>query len=358
MRIGFVGLGAVVETAYLPALTRLAIADLEIWGHDLDPARQLAGIHGLASLDALLAKPLDLLFITTPSLLHLQTLQAALASEIPLLVVEKPLVAHLAQLGKVEALLADPAYAGRVLALDHWMARRGIQQLLLGQLDAHWQAEDPAQADLPDFTGARLVLLEGYLQEVSGRDDQGHPIALNFATGEADRRELRHPDGVILDIGTHVLTQARELVAALGMEETLQLRVKGMTDRLGVAITRGDLHSAEGRSELFGSLGAIPIHIWLDKYAGPAGGQKGIRVSLADGRQISLDRRGNEELLIVTQGAQRQSWRLNGPLYEHCLASLLTGDGIGKAERIALTRRRLAEVRGLLELQQQVRGPH
>lgn len=358
MQIGFVGLGAVVETAYLPALKRLTIPGLELWGHDVDPARQLMGIHGLPSLGALLAKPLDLLFITTPSLVHLETLIAALASTIPLLVVEKPLVARLDQLEEMEALLADAAQAGRVLALDHWMARRGIQQLLSGQLGAHWQAEDPAQADLPDFTGARLVLLEGYLQEASGRDDQGQPIALNFATGEADRRALRHPDGVILDIGTHVLTQARELVAALGEDESLQLKARGVTDRLGQAIARGDLHSAEGRAELLGSLGSIPLHIWLDKYAGPAGGQKGIRASLADGRQISLDRCGSEERLTLTQGAVSRSWRLSGPLYDHCLAGLLTGEGMGKAERIGLTRRRLAEVRALLELQQQVRGPH
>jgi hypothetical protein len=60
----------------------------------------------------------------------------------------------------------------------------------------------------------------------------------------------------------------------------------------------------------------------------------------------------------LTQGAVSRSWRLSGPLYDHCLADLLTGEGMGKAERIALTRRRLAEVRALLELQQQVRGPH
>lgn len=363
MQIGFMGLGAVVETAYLPALKRLALAnlelaELEIWGYDRDPARQLAGIHGLPSLDALLARPLDLLFVTTPSQDHLATLSAALASAIPLLVVEKPLVARLDQLESLEALLAEPGYAGRVLALDHWMARTGIQQLLSGQLGAHWQPEDPAQGNPPDMSGARLVRLEGYLQEASGQDEQGRPIALNFATGEADCRTLRHPDGVILDIGTHVLAQARELVAALGLDDSLQLVAREVSDRLGTTIARGDLHGAEGRAQLLGSVGGIPLQIRLDKYAGPGGGQKGVTAFLADGGQISLDRCGNGERLTLTQGACRQGWRLHGPLYEHCLAGLLLGEGIGREARIALTRRRLAEVRTLLALHQQWRGPH
>lgn len=363
MQIGFVGLGAVVETAYLPALRQLALsapelAELEIWGYDRDPARQLAGVHALPSLEALLARPLDLLFVTTPSLDHLGTLRAALVSAIPLLVVEKPLVASLDQLEQLEALLAEPGYAGRVLALDHWMARTGIQQLLSGRLGAHWQPEDPVQGYPPDMNGARLVRLEGYLQEPSGQDAQGQPIALNFATGEADRRALRHPDGVILDLGTHVLAQIRELVAALGCDGPLQLVAREVSDRLGATIARGDLHGAEGRAQLLGSVGGIPLHIRLDKYAGPGGGQKGIRVSLADGRQISLDRCGNGERLTLTQGSCSQSWRLNGPLYEHCLASVLTGEGIGREARIALTRRRLGEVRALLALHQQLRGPH
>ncbi|MFM4804659.1 Gfo/Idh/MocA family oxidoreductase [Aeromonas bivalvium] len=358
MQIGFVGLGAVVETAYLPALRRLALSGLELWGYDRDPARQLAGVHALPSLDALLARPLDLLFITTPSLDHLVTLSAALARAIPLLVVEKPVVARLDQLEQLEALLAEPACAGRVLALDHWMARTGIQQLLSGQLGANWLPEDSALGNPPDLSGARLLRLEGYLQEPSGQDEQGRPIALNFATGEADCRTLRHPDGVILDIGTHVLTQIRELVAALGCDESLQLLAGEVTDRLGAAIVHGDLHVAEGRARLLGSVGGIPLQIRLDKYAGPGGGQKGVTAFLADGGQISLDRCGNGERLTLTQGSYRQGWRQEGALYEHCLAGLLLGEGIGREARIALTRRRLAEVRALLALHQQLRGPH
>jgi hypothetical protein len=85
-----------------------------------------------------------------------------------------------------------------VLALDHWMARLGTVQQ--GLVD----------------TVADIVRIEGFLQEPSGFNAAGEPIALNFATGEPDTRTLRHPDGVILDIGTHVLAMMRETLRYLG----------------------------------------------------------------------------------------------------------------------------------------------
>jgi predicted dehydrogenase len=93
MQTGFVGLGAVVETAYLPALRHLGIPMNECWGFDANPGRRLPGITRCASLAAVLGKPLDLLFITTASLQHLPVLEAALASACPRIVVEKPVVA-------------------------------------------------------------------------------------------------------------------------------------------------------------------------------------------------------------------------------------------------------------------------
>ena len=110
MQIGFIGLGAVVETAYLPALRRLGDVIDRCQGYDLDCSRALPGIQRCSSLSALLAEPLDTLFITTSSLQHLPVLERALASGISRIVVEKPIVANLEQ-------------AARVLALDHWMAR-------------------------------------------------------------------------------------------------------------------------------------------------------------------------------------------------------------------------------------------
>ena len=79
MKIGFVGLGAVVETAYLPALRALA-PEMAIWG--FDPARSLPGVRSLPTLEALLAQPLDRLVIATPSLLHLPVLEQALANRV------------------------------------------------------------------------------------------------------------------------------------------------------------------------------------------------------------------------------------------------------------------------------------
>lgn len=55
MQIGFIGLGAVVETAYLPALRRLGYRIDSCQGYDLDSSRALPGIQRRNSLSALLA---------------------------------------------------------------------------------------------------------------------------------------------------------------------------------------------------------------------------------------------------------------------------------------------------------------
>jgi len=123
MQIGFVGLGAVVETAYLPALQGTFGESLPCQGFDIQPAKTLDGVTRVPTLADLLARPLDTLFITTASLQHLDVLEQALASSIPRIVVEKPIVATLAQTEKLRSLLASPEAASRVLALDHWMAR-------------------------------------------------------------------------------------------------------------------------------------------------------------------------------------------------------------------------------------------
>ena len=106
MQIGFIGLGAVVETAYLPALRRLGDVIDRCQGYDLDCSRALPGIQRCSSLSALLAEPLDTLFITTSSLQHLPVLERALASGISRIVVEKPIVANLEQAARLRALLA------------------------------------------------------------------------------------------------------------------------------------------------------------------------------------------------------------------------------------------------------------
>lgn len=140
MQIGFIGLGAVVETAYLPALRRLGYRIDSCHGYDLDCSRALPGIQRCNSLSALLAEPLDTLFITTSSLQHLPVLERALASGISRIVVEKPIVANLEQAARLRALLAPPEQAARVLALDHWMAR-GVA---LNAPGPRWRAEGEA----------------------------------------------------------------------------------------------------------------------------------------------------------------------------------------------------------------------
>ncbi len=155
MQIGFIGLGAVVETAYLPALRRLGGRHRPLpRAMTSDCSRALPGIQRCSSLSALLAEPPDTLFITTSSLQHLPVLERALASGISRIVVEKPIVANLEQAARLRALLAPTEQAARVLALDHWMAR-GVALNALGPL---WRAEGgqrPASA-APVSAGYRL----------------------------------------------------------------------------------------------------------------------------------------------------------------------------------------------------------
>ena len=360
MLLGFVGLGAVVETAYLPALRNMFGDALRCVGFDVQSAKQPADVTRCALLAELLAMPLDTLFITTASLHHLDVLEQALVAPIARIVVEKPLVATLSQIEKLKTLLTQPDAANRVLALDHWMARNGAMQLALGKLGAQWQGDNPQQALVSHFS--HIVKIDGFLQEPSGFNAVGEPIALNFATGEPDTRELRHPDGVILDIGTHVLAMLRETVRYLGGNDSMTLQVKSAKDRLGRNIVEGDLTTAEGEAHLQGQISGIPLDIWLNKYAGPAGGQKGLRLCLRDGRVISHDRRGVEDVLELIDGDVVQRWSLPGSVYAHCLAEHILGAQSlferSPQEVSRTTQRRLEEVECLLTLQQQLRGRH
>ncbi|MDF7728365.1 oxidoreductase, partial [Enterobacter hormaechei subsp. steigerwaltii] len=175
-------------------------------------------------------------------------------------------------------------------------------------------------------------------------------------------RTLRHPDGVILDIGTHVLAMLRETVRYLGGSDDMTLQVVTAKDRLGREIATGDLTTAEGEAHLQGSISGVPVDIWLNKYAGPAGGQKGLRFHLRDGRIVSHDRRGAEDVLELIKGKEIQRWHIPGTIYEHCLAEHILG-AKSLFERdphqvSRTTRRRVEEVTLLLTLQQQLRGPH
>ncbi|WP_326467663.1 Gfo/Idh/MocA family oxidoreductase [Enterobacter wuhouensis] len=344
MLLGFVGLGAVVETAYLPAIRKLFDTPPHCLGFDIQPVKQPEGITRCATLSELLSQPLDTLFITTSSLHHLEVLEQALASSVSRIVVEKPIVSTLPQTEKLNALLANPDAASRVLALDHWMGR--LETVKRGLVSAF----------------SDIVKIDGFLQEPSGYNAAGEPIALNFATGEPDARTLRHPDGVILDIGTHVLAMLRETVRYLGGNDEMTLEVVTAKDRLGRDIAKGDLTTAEGEAHLQGRISGVPVDIWLNKYAGPAGGQKGLRLWLRDGRIISYDRRGAEDVLELVNGDMRHSWEIPGTIYEHCLAEHILGANSlferDPHEVSRTTRRRVEEVTQLLALQQQLRGPH
>lgn len=344
MLLGFVGLGAVVETAYLPAIRKLFDTPPHCLGFDIQPVKQPEGVTRCSTLSELLSQPLDTLFITTSSLHHLEVLEHALASSVSRIVVEKPIVATLPQTEKLNVLLASPDAASRVLALDHWMARiETVKRSLVGNV-------------------SDIIKIDGFLQEPSGYNAAGEPIALNFATGEPDARTLHHPDGVILDIGTHVLAMLRETVRYLGGNDEMTLQVVTAKDRLGHDIAKGDQTTAEGEAHLQGKISGVPVDIWLNKYAGPEGGQKGLRLWLRDGRSISYDRHGAEDVLELINGDTRQRWNIPGTIYEHCLAEHILGANSlferDPHEVSRTTRRRIEEVTLLLTLQQQLRGPH
>jgi predicted dehydrogenase len=363
MKLGFVGLGAVIETAYLPALKRIGISPEHCYGFDIDDSRTPAGIQRCLTLEALLATNPEVLFITTGSLWHLPVLEQVLKSATTRIVVEKPVAATLEQLAQLQALLALPENVNRVLALDHWMARDGVAQLVCGNPDSDWIAEVVYPRTPTHVSSlADIVKIEGYLLEPSGFNDKGEPVALNFATGEPDTRQLRHPDGVIVDIGTHVLAMMHETLNAVGVSNQLSLRLCEAKDRLGNAIVAGDIITAEGSAHLKGELCGIPLEMWLNKYAGPSGGQKGIRLHLRNGIVLSQDRRGANEVLEVWQGETVQRWTLTGPVYDRCFERHILGANSlfeRAPEQVSLlTQRRIAEVTALLQLQQQLRGPH
>ncbi len=360
MRIGFIGLGAVVNTAYLPALQGLGLQIEAVFGFDVDALRSPDGVCRSSSMEALFDESPDLLFVTTSSVNHLAVLEQALASSAQRIVVEKPVVANLEQVERLRSLFEYPAVTDRVLALDHWMARTaGLAQ---GRVGEGWLPVDvPSQGEFT-FALNDIACIEGFLQEPSGFNETGEPIALNFATGAPDTRQLCHPDGVILDIGTHVLALMRELVHALGGGNDLELVLLDARDRLGKSIVSGDVGTAEGEAQLEGMVGGIPVRLWLNKYAGPAGGRKGICVHLRDGRTISQDMRDDADVIELLGAGQVSRWRRAGGIYGHCIAELLLGPDnlfeMGSEQMAAMTRRRLAEVEALLRIQQDLRGVH
>jgi hypothetical protein len=140
------------------------------------------------------------------------------------------------------------------------------------------------------------------------------------------------------------------------------LQVVSAKDRLGRDIVEGDLMTAEGEAHLQGQISGIPLAIWLNKYAGATGGQKGLRFYLSDGRVISYDRRGAEDVLELIDGSTVLLWSLPGAIYTHCLAEHILGAQSlferNPEEVERTTQRRLEEVESLLMLQQQLRGPH
>lgn len=383
MKIGIVGLGGIFETAYWPAFHQFQIEHsdkpIQLVGYDLKYSdlkhsaehtsnSQFPNLSFTTSYQDLLSFDLDLLLILTPPDTHYCLLVEALQSDIASIVIEKPVVANLEQLSQLRLLLQNPAYATRVLALDHWSGRDGIQSLLSGDLDSSWelQIDDSSGETIPSIESVDvqdIVKVEGHLLEPCGLNQQGEPIALNFATGLEDSRQFFHPEGVILDIGTHVLTMVRECLACILTEAKvsdyrLQLQAKVARDRLGHDIRFGDFKTAEGEAVLEGHYGPVKLMLHLNKYAGLKGGQKGMTVHLADGRSFTLDRKGSDDLMIYNDGVDTWQWVRYGALYQHTIFELLLSLPLEGDIIAAMTSRRMDEVESLLNIQQGLRGKH
>jgi hypothetical protein len=102
---------------------------------------------------------------------------------------------------------------------------------------------------------------------------------------------------VILDIGTHVLAMLRETVRYLGGSDDMTLQVVTAKDRLGRAIAKGDLTTAEGEAHLQGRISGVPVDIWLNKYADPRAGKKDYGSVCATGASS-----------VTTGAARRMCW--------------------------------------------------
>ncbi|WP_089137432.1 Gfo/Idh/MocA family oxidoreductase [Vibrio rumoiensis] len=373
MKIGVVGLGGIFEVAYWPAFQQFQIEypdqPIQLFGYDpkysAEPslASPFPNLTFATSYSDLLSFDLDLLLILTPPETHYDLVVEALQSGTTSIVIEKPVVANLEQLAQLRRLLQDQAYATRVLALDHWSGRNGIQTLVNHQLDGSWQLQTEHSStdcvpDIPIIEPQDILNVEGYLLEPCGFNQQGEPIALNFATGLEDSRQFFHPDGVILDIGTHVLTMMREFLAQYCSNHSLQLQAKVARDRLGNDIASGDVKTAEGEALLEGHCGSVPIRLHLNKYAGLEGGQKGMTVDLVGGRRLILDRQGADELMIYCDGKQHWQWIRYGSLYQHTIFDLLLNLPLAGNVIASMTSRRMDEVHSLLNIQQGLRGKH
>ncbi|MDP1369037.1 oxidoreductase, partial [Klebsiella pneumoniae] len=76
----------------------------------------------------------------------------------------------------------------------------------------------------------------------------------------------------------------RDTLHASGGDTARSLSLRVAKHRLGHDIAPGDTSTADGEAHLQGTLGTLPLNIWLNKYSGPSGGQKGMRIGLLYGR--------------------------------------------------------------------------
>ncbi len=96
-------------------------------------------------------------------------------------------------------------------------------------------------------------------------------------------------------------------------------------DRLGHDIAPGDKSTAEGGASA-GNPGHYPAQYLAQQIrAGPAGGQKGMRIGLRDGRIITLDRAPEGEVVTLQDGERVQRWTRPGAIYTHCLDEQILG---------------------------------
>ena len=201
----------------------------------------------------------------------------------------------------LNALLANPDAASRVLALDHWMARiETVKRSLVGSV-------------------SDIVKIDGFCRNRADITLQENPSRLTLppASGHSNASPpgRRNPD-----IGTHVLAMLRETVRYLGGSDDMTLQVV-TAKTAGPRYCKRRPDHGGGRGASSGPHQRRAGEYLAEQIRGTRGRAKGLRLWLRDGRIISHDRRGAEDVLELIEGENIQRWHIPG----HSTSTVLPG---------------------------------
>ena len=230
MRIGLIGASRVATFAVLePARTLDGVEVVEVAARSADRARAYAAEHGIAavseSYEALYAAPnVDLIYIGTPPVFHLDQALAAIAAGKHLLI-EKPVAMDASEAARIH----DAAAAAGVQAFE---AMHSLHHPLFARL-------------------ASLLPEVGQITAVEARFD----AAVGTAPGEF-RWDAALGGGALMDLGVYPLAWCRRLLGEAFTVERGSARWSGTVD---VAFT-AELHFASGAQAKVAAAMDAPRH--------------------------------------------------------------------------------------------------